>query len=71
MQSTLDIPYSETRNRVTVLVRIILVIPHLVVYYVLNIAAQNATGAHETSVASDQLARLATDLNGMVQRFRL
>ena len=36
-----------------------------------DIAAQNATGAHETSVASDQLARLATDLNGMVQRFRL
>ncbi|MBC9252917.1 chemotaxis protein [Pseudomonas alcaligenes] len=36
-----------------------------------DIAAQNATGAHETSVASDQLARLASDLNGMVQRFRL
>ena len=36
-----------------------------------DIAAQNATGAHETSLASDQLARLATDLNGMVQRFRL
>jgi cation diffusion facilitator CzcD-associated flavoprotein CzcO len=46
MQSTLDIPYSESRNRVTVLVRIILVIPHLVVYYVLNIAAQIATFAH-------------------------
>ena len=36
-----------------------------------DIAAQNATGAHQTSVASDQLARLASDLNGMVQRFRL
>ncbi|QKE65066.1 methyl-accepting chemotaxis protein [Aquipseudomonas campi] len=36
-----------------------------------DIASQNATGAHETSVASDQLARLASDLNGMVQRFRL
>jgi methyl-accepting chemotaxis protein len=36
-----------------------------------DIAAQNATGAHETSVASDELARLASDLNGMVQRFRL
>ncbi|MEO4048020.1 methyl-accepting chemotaxis protein [Pseudomonas sp. CAU 1711] len=36
-----------------------------------DIAAQNSTGAHETSVASDQLARLASDLNGMVQRFRL
>lgn len=36
-----------------------------------DIAEQNATGAHETSVASDQLARLASDLNGMVQRFRL
>lgn len=42
MQSTLDIPYSESRNRVTVLVRIILVIPHLVVYYVLNIAADRS-----------------------------
>ncbi|MGL4316059.1 MAG: methyl-accepting chemotaxis protein [Pseudomonas sp.] len=36
-----------------------------------DIAAQNATGAHETSVASDQLARLASELSGMVQRFRL
>jgi methyl-accepting chemotaxis protein len=36
-----------------------------------DIAEQNATGAHETSVASDQLAKLASDLNGMVQRFRL
>ena len=36
-----------------------------------DIAEQNSTGAHETSVASDQLARLASDLNGMVQRFRL
>jgi methyl-accepting chemotaxis protein len=36
-----------------------------------DIAAQNSTGAHETSVASDQLARLASELNGMVQRFRL
>ncbi|MBB2494387.1 methyl-accepting chemotaxis protein [Aquipseudomonas ullengensis] len=36
-----------------------------------DIAAQNATGAHQTSVASDQLARLASELNGMVQRFRL
>ena len=36
-----------------------------------DIAAQNATGAHQTSVASDELARLASDLNGMVQRFRL
>lgn len=36
-----------------------------------DIASQNATGAHETSVASDDLARLASDLNGMVQRFRL
>ncbi|CAB4543543.1 MAG: DUF4389 domain-containing protein [Actinobacteria bacterium] len=46
MQTTLDIPYSDTRNRVTVLVRIILVIPHLVVAYVLNIVAQLATFAH-------------------------
>jgi methyl-accepting chemotaxis protein len=36
-----------------------------------DIAEQNSTGAHETSVASDQLARLASELNGMVQRFRL
>ncbi|MEK1905829.1 MAG: methyl-accepting chemotaxis protein [Pseudomonas sp.] len=36
-----------------------------------DIAAQNATGAHQTSVASDQLARLASELSGMVQRFRL
>ncbi len=36
-----------------------------------DIAEQNSTGAQETSVASDQLARLATELNGMVQRFRL
>src|SRR5690606_10067968 len=36
-----------------------------------DIAEQNATGAQQTSVASDQLARLASELNGMVQRFRL
>ena len=36
-----------------------------------DIAAQNATGAQETSVASDELARLASALNGMVLRFRL
>jgi methyl-accepting chemotaxis protein len=36
-----------------------------------DIAEQNSTGAQETSVASDQLARLASELNGMVQRFRL
>ena len=36
-----------------------------------DIAEQSADGASQTSSASDELARLATDLNGMVQRFRL
>lgn len=46
MQATLDIPYAPTRNRGTVLVRIILVIPHLVVVYVLSAIAQLATFVH-------------------------
>ena len=36
-----------------------------------DISEQSSSGAQQTSAASDQLARLATDLNGMVQRFRL
>ena len=46
MSSTLDVPYSESRNRVTVLVRLILAIPHLVVFYVLNIVSQLLTFVH-------------------------
>lgn len=36
-----------------------------------DIAEQSADGASQTSTASDELARLASGLNGMVQRFRL
>jgi len=36
-----------------------------------DIADQNATGAHQTSAASNDLARIATELNMMVGRFRL
>jgi hypothetical protein len=46
MSSTLDVPYSEHRNRVTVLVRMILAIPHLIVFYVLNIVSQLLTFVH-------------------------
>ncbi|MCB1001813.1 MAG: DUF4389 domain-containing protein [Acidimicrobiales bacterium] len=46
MQSTLDIPYADTRNRVTVLVRLVLAIPHVIVLYVLGIVAQVITVVH-------------------------
>ncbi|NQD35566.1 methyl-accepting chemotaxis protein [Permianibacter sp. IMCC34836] len=36
-----------------------------------DIASQTATGAEETSAASNELARLASSLNAMVSRFRL
>ena len=36
-----------------------------------DISEQSATGAQQTSVASDELARLATQLNRLVGRFRL
>ncbi|MCQ4261829.1 methyl-accepting chemotaxis protein [Stutzerimonas stutzeri] len=36
-----------------------------------DISEQSATGAQQTSVASDELARLATHLNQLVGRFRL
>lgn len=36
-----------------------------------DISEQSATGAQQTSVASDELARLATQLNQLVGRFRL
>jgi len=34
-----------------------------------DLATQSATGAHQTSAASNELSRLALDLNGMVARF--
>jgi hypothetical protein len=46
MQVSLDIPYTESRNRGTVLVRLIIAIPHFVVAYVLNAVAQIVTIAH-------------------------
>lgn len=46
MQATLDIPYAEARNRGTVLVRIILAIPHLLLAGVLASVAQMATLVH-------------------------
>lgn len=36
-----------------------------------DLSTQSATGAHQTTAASNELARLAVDLNGMVSRFRL
>jgi len=36
-----------------------------------DISEQSATGAQQTSVASDELARLATQLNRLMGRFRL
>ena len=36
-----------------------------------DIAQQSAAGARQTSAASDELARLATDLNRLTSRFRL
>ncbi|TFY89889.1 methyl-accepting chemotaxis protein [Pseudomonas kairouanensis] len=36
-----------------------------------DLSVQSATGASQTSVASNELSRLAVDLNGMVGRFRL
>jgi methyl-accepting chemotaxis protein len=36
-----------------------------------DLSTQSATGAHQTSAASNELSRLAVDLNGMVARFRL
>ena len=36
-----------------------------------DLSVQSATGAGQTSVASNELSRLAVDLNGMVGRFRL
>lgn len=35
-----------------------------------DLSVQSATGAHQTSVASADLSRLAIDLNGLVARFR-
>jgi methyl-accepting chemotaxis protein len=34
-----------------------------------DLATQSAAGAHQTSAASNELSRLAVDLNGMVSRF--
>jgi methyl-accepting chemotaxis protein len=36
-----------------------------------DLSAQSATGANQTTAASNELARLAVDLTGMVSRFRL
>lgn len=36
-----------------------------------DLSTQSATGANQTSAASNELSRLAVDLNGMVGRFRL
>ncbi|MEN5151830.1 methyl-accepting chemotaxis protein [Pseudomonas sp. WP001] len=36
-----------------------------------DLSVQSATGASQTSAASNELSRLAVDLNGMVGRFRL
>ncbi|WP_296186500.1 methyl-accepting chemotaxis protein [Pseudomonas sp. UBA1879] len=36
-----------------------------------DLSTQSATGAGQTSAASNELSRLAVDLNGMVARFRL
>ena len=36
-----------------------------------DLSVQTATGAQQTSVATHELARLATDLNGLVRRFAL
>lgn len=46
MQVSLDIPYAESRNRGTVLVRLVLAIPHFVVVYVLSAVSQIATVVH-------------------------
>ncbi|MBC3420770.1 methyl-accepting chemotaxis protein [Pseudomonas sp. RW3S2] len=35
-----------------------------------DLSVQSATGAHQTSMASAELSRLAVDLNGLVGRFR-
>ncbi|WP_371919534.1 methyl-accepting chemotaxis protein [Pseudomonas sp. SDI] len=36
-----------------------------------DLSVQSATGAHQTSAASNELSRLAVDLNGLVARFRV
>ena len=36
-----------------------------------DLSVQSSTGANQTSAASNELSRLAVDLNGMVARFRL
>ncbi|WP_285426431.1 MULTISPECIES: methyl-accepting chemotaxis protein [unclassified Pseudomonas] len=36
-----------------------------------DLSAQSTTGANQTTAASNELSRLAVDLNGMVARFRL
>ena len=36
-----------------------------------DLSVQSATGASQTSAASNELSRLAVDLNGMVGRFHL
>ncbi|TRX76689.1 methyl-accepting chemotaxis protein [Pseudomonas mangiferae] len=36
-----------------------------------DLATQSAAGAHQTSAASHELSRLAVELNGLVNRFRL
>ena len=36
-----------------------------------DLAMQTSTGAHQTNVASQELARLAVDLSALVTRFKL
>jgi len=36
-----------------------------------DLSVQTAAGAQQTSVATQELARLAVDLNGLVRRFSL
>ena len=45
-QAEFDVPYIEARNRGTTAIRIILVIPHLILAYVWNIASEVATFIH-------------------------
>ena len=45
-QAEFDVPYIEERNRGTTAIRIILVIPHLILAYVWNIASEVATLIH-------------------------
>jgi methyl-accepting chemotaxis protein len=36
-----------------------------------DLSVQSSAGANQTTAASNELARLAVDLNGMVARFKL